>query len=199
MFYLCPAIGALMGIQMFLGLCSCHTSRQQRYLIFKSENSCFPPILSTSTTDSHKMDPHQTANGKMFTYQMGQPWDLIWVIVGNEGIKVRWRRNSRADLKRKESWIRRLSLKAPGAQITKLGEYGWKRCSNHWLFRGIMRNLLLVNFFCQLTISQCFMLSKICNTLCKCRQRRAKDLWINGSTQALWAFICNPLPYPEEE
>lgn len=50
MFYLCPAIRVLMGIQMFLELFNCHTSIQERYSVFKSENSLVPAILSNSST-----------------------------------------------------------------------------------------------------------------------------------------------------
>lgn len=57
MFYLCPAIRVLMGIQMFLELLNHHTSIQERYTIFKSEKASFLLSYQTAARSPAKSIP----------------------------------------------------------------------------------------------------------------------------------------------
>lgn len=104
---------------------------------------------------------------------------------------------------------RNLDMKAPLKSTRRMDNQAWWIWVEEmwwplrkWLFHWYVEDhekFVNINFICQFAISPSFLLNNICKSLCQCGQRRAKDLWIKGSTHGLYVFVCNTLLYPETE
>lgn len=80
-----------------------------------------------------------------------------------------------------------------------IDEYGWKRCSEHWLFHWYIKDhekFINIYFISQFVIFPLFMLNKIFNSLCNYRKRAAISELKEAHMHCVYLYTITLL-YPE--